>query len=293
MRPWLLAVALTSMVLTVRSEAAAAEGPRRCAEFGRGGFCIEWVGGSTTATPADSGSGPRPAPSGEVICYWETIGPIPPSAITSGFLPGAPLGEPLVWQRRVCSDGSQGDDPSLNVRWAAAPTVAPEELAAAARARLSDLLPPPELETSPPIGTAAIVGIPTFVAVSNWTGEVSESECAAGLCVTVTAAPELVFTPGEPGSSAVPCAGRGTRHRPGASPRQEVTAPGACAHAYARRTTVQGRPSEWPGSVEVTWTISWTASTGASGSLPSVTRTSALPRAVEEVQAPVVGGDLP
>lgn len=45
---------------------------------------------------------------------------------------------------------------------------------------------------------------------------------------------------------------------------------------------------EWPGSVRVTWTISWSASTGVSGSLPSVTRATALPRAVEEVQAVVV-----
>lgn len=286
---WLAGISLFVAGLAHGGMAGAAE-PQVCAEYSMLSYCVEWEAGSA---PTSDGGDSAAAMSTEVVCYWETIGPVPPLAVTSGFLPDAPTDTPLVWQRRVCTDGSQGDDPSLNVRWVEAPTVAPEDLAAAARARLADLLPPPELETSPPIGTAAIVGIPTFVAVGNWTGEVSESECGAGLCVRVTAMPELVFAPGEPGSAAKVCAGRGTRHRPGASLEQEAAAPGACVHAYARRTAVQGRPREWPGSVEVTWTISWTASTGASGSLPSVTRSSALPRAVEEVQAPVVGGDLP
>jgi hypothetical protein len=43
----------------------------------------------------------------------------------------------------------------------------------------------------------------------------------------------------------------------------------------------------------VTWSISWSASSGESASMPSVTRTTSLPRAVEEVQAPVVGGEVP
>lgn len=288
----LLAGAVTLAVLIAPGGASAAAEPRRCEEFGGRGFCVEWSGGSSTASPPVAGSS-RPAPSGEVVCYWRTIEEIPPMAVAGGFLPGAPPDTPLVWQERICSDGSQGNDPLANVRWAFAPTLAPEDLAITARGRLSRLLAPPELETSPPTGTAAIIGVPTFVAVSNWDGPVDATECAAGLCVTVTAVPELVFTPGEPGSAAVECADGGTRHRPGADPEEEAAAPGACAHAYTRRTAAPGRPSDWPGSVALTWTIAWTASTGASGSLPSVTHTSPLPRAVEEVHAPVVGGELP
>jgi hypothetical protein len=289
----LLAGAVLLADLVVGSGTAAADEPQRCAEFRTDGYCVEWAGGSSTSHPAAHG-GPRPRPAGEVVCYWRTIDQIPPMAVSGGQLPGVPSGVPLVWQERVCSDGSQGDDPLVNVRWAPAPeTVAPENLAATARARLSRLLPPPELVTSPPVGVAAIVGVPAFVAVSNWAGEVSESECAAGLCVTVTATPALTFTPGELGSTTVDCRGHGTRHRPGADPHREVAVLGACAHVFTRRTGVGGRPSEWPGSVSVTWTIEWTSSTGATASLPSVSRSLDLPRAVEEVQAPVVGGELP
>lgn len=287
---WMAGIFLAAATLAL-GEGPAVAAPRLCAEYGTLGFCVEWEEGP--AGTGGSGGGPAPEVSTEVVCYWETLEAIPPTAIDSGFLPGAPTGVPLVWQQRVCTDGSRDSDPLSGVRWAVAQTVSPGELAAAARARLARLLPAPELETSPPIGTPAIIGIPTFVAVDNWTGSVSESECAAGLCVTVTATPELTFTPGEPASDAIACAGRGTQHHPGADPQDEASTPGACAHAFGHRTAAADRPEEWPGTVAVTWMISWSASTGESSSMPSVTRTAALPRAVDEVQAPVVGGELP
>ncbi|HRD99990.1 MAG TPA: hypothetical protein PLV68_01760, partial [Ilumatobacteraceae bacterium] len=122
---------------------------------------------------------------------------------------------------------------------------------------------------------------------------VTAQECA-GFCVTVRAAPSLTFNPAETDASAVNCAGSGTAYMPDGPPADEQAAlEGACAHTYALRTGVPGRPLTWPGSVTVTWTITWSATTGASGTLSPVTRTTDLPRAVEEVQTVVNGGVSP
>ena len=77
----------------------------------------------------------------------------------------------------------------------------------------------------------AIVGVPVFVDVTNWTGVVAESECAGGMCVTVTATPSLTFIPGETRSSSVGCAGSGSRYDPdGGSAEAQASEDGACAY---------------------------------------------------------------
>lgn len=80
---------------------------------------------------------------------------------------------------------------------------------------------------------------------------------------------------------------------PAQPPKTQAEAGGACAHAYRQRTSVSGRPAAWPGVVSVSWVISWQANTGETGSLPSVTRSTALPRSVQEVQTVIVGGSTP
>jgi hypothetical protein len=265
------------------AEAAAVS---RCVEFDPAGFCLEW---SKQAPVAPSRRGGQPA---KVRCYWArtNIDVSSDPAIWFDFdLPRPPEGVEVVWQGWECSDGSV---PRHDLRWVIPST--PENLGALSRGVLAGTLPEPVVESSPPPGTPSIVGVPVFVAVANWTGVVTESECAAGLCVTVTASPSLVFMPGEPGAEARSCAGSGSRYSPGAgSAAAQAAEPGACAHAYRLRTGEQGRPSEWPGEVSVTWTITWTATSGASGSLPPVTRSTAAPRAVSEVQTVVAGGSTP
>jgi hypothetical protein len=223
-----------------------------------------------------------------VVCYWVTIpDPSDDPTIWVDFGPSPPpIGVTLVWQAWVCSDGSG----TFALRWIIPAT--PANLAAIARGQLLGTMPQPSVSSSPPVGTASIVEVPVFVEVTNWTGVVTDSECAGGLCVTVTATPALTFSPGETGSSPIACAGSGTRYDPdGGSAESQASADGACAYAYRYRTAVDGRPAAWPGSVSVTWTLAWTASTGASGSLPAVTRSTLLPRAVREVQTVVVRGE--
>ena len=267
---------------------AGATEPGQCVEYLPLGYCVEW----DVPSPGDPGGGGGGGqPTDEGVCSWVTIpGDLaedPTIWFDFGLAP-PPEGVTVVWQSWECSD----DSPAFDFRWIIPAT--PANLAASVRGRLLGVLPQPSLDSSPPVGTAAIVGVPVFVDVTNWTGVVTEAECAGGMCVMVTATPMLRFIPGETGSSSVGCAGSGSRYDPdGGSAEAQASEDGACASKYRLRTGVQGRPSAWPGSVSVTWTISWTASTGASGPLPAVTRATLLPRAVEEVQTVVVGGETP
>ncbi len=248
-------------------------------------YCIEWET-EDPGSPGDDGGngdgGTRPT------CYWETIPDIDDPTIYADFgLDEPPPGAGIIWQSWECSDGTV----TFRFRWILEPT--PGDVAVEIRARIDGQLPAPVVVASPPLGTAAIIEVPSFVAVSNWGGTVTDSGCAGAICVTVTAAPSLRFTTGEPGRAAIECAGSGTvfdRSRP---PAEQATAAGACVHTYTKRTSVEGRPAAWPGVVSVVWSISWQANDGQTGVLPSITRSTAIPRAVQEVQTVVVGGSTP
>jgi hypothetical protein len=167
----------------------------------------------------------------------------------------------------------------------------PEDLARVVYVRLQGNLPAPALSASPAPGVPAVVNHPTFVAVENWTGTVTDQECAFLLCVSVTATPALTWDPGEPGAPSVACSGAGTRFDPqGPPPLQQATTEGACAHAYGMRTgAAADRPQQWTSEATVTWTLTWTSTTGSSGTLPDVSKSAQLAREVQEVQALVEG----
>jgi len=267
-------------------ERPALAGPGECVETDPYGFCIEWDAGSP-GTPERPGFGGGTAPE----CYWvsidEDLAEDPTIWVDFG-LEYPPEGVEIAWQSWECSDGRT----TFDFRWVVAPT--PGNLATIARGRLVGTLPQPVVDSSPAAGVPSIVGVPVFVAVSNWTGTVTEDECAGGLCVTVTATPALTFSPGEPGAANVACVGSGSRFSPDAgSAEAQASGPGACAHSYRLRTGATGRPGSWQGDVSVTWSIAWTATSGASGSLPPITRSTSVPRAVSEVQTVIRGGVTP
>ena len=245
------------------------------------GYCVEWSVGGHDGLPAVPGNIDSVAP----ICYWATLPPFNDPAIFADFgLPVPPDGAVIEWQGWVCSDGR----PAFNLRWVF--SVPPEDLALSVRVRIAGLLVAPVVQASPPVGTASIVGIPVFVAVANWTGVITDSACGGGLCVTVTAKPQLTFSTGDPGGKSIDCAAEGSRFDAARSLVSQTSTPGACAYVYHQRTGAAGRPAVWPGSVSVTWSLAWTSTVGQTGVLPSVTRSVALPRAVQEVQTVVVGG---
>lgn len=280
-------IAAASVVAFPSALSAQAAEPGECIRRDPQGYCLEWdvTTPGTPGTPGGSGGGPAPE------CYWVTIDdelPEDPTIFVDFGLEEPPEGVPILWQSWECSDGRA----TFNFRWVIAPT--PGALAETVRGRLIGQLPQPVVESSPPAGTASIIGVPVFVTVVNWTGVVTQTECAGGLCVTVTATPQLTFRPGEPGAATVQCAGSGTRFAPDAgTPEAQASSPGACAWTYTTRTGANGRPSAWPGQASVSWSISWTATTGASGSLAAVTRSTDVPRPVAEVQTVIEGGATP
>ena len=280
-------IAAASVVGLPTALSAQAAEPGECIRRDPQGYCLEWdvTTPGTPGTPGGSGGGPAPE------CYWVTIDdelPEDPTIFVDFGLEEPPEGVPILWQSWECSDGRA----TFNFRWVIAPT--PGALAETVRGRLIGQLPQPVVESSPPAGTASIIGVPVFVAVVNWTGVVTQTECAGGLCVTVTAAPQLTFRPGEPGAPTVQCSGSGTRFTPSAgTPEAQASSPGACTWTYTTRTGANGRPSAWPGQASVSWSISWTATTGASGSLAAVTRSTDVPRPVAEVQTVIEGGATP
>ena len=280
-------ITAASVVAFPSALSAQAAEPGECIRRDPQGYCLEWdvTTPGTPGTPGGSGGGPAPD------CYWVTTGtelPEDPTIFVDFGLEEPPEGVPILWQSWECSDGR----PTFNFRWVLAPT--PGALAETVRGRLVGQLPQPVVESSPPAGTASIIGVPVFVTVVNWTGVVTQTECAGGLCVTVTATPQLTFRPGEPGAQTVQCAGSGTRFTPDAgTPAAQASSPGACTWTYTTRTGANGRPSAWPGQASVSWSISWTATTGASGSLAAVTRSTDVPRPVAEVQTVIEGGATP
>jgi hypothetical protein len=214
-------------------------------------------GGIGAGLPMDPG--PRPTP--DAVLVWEQC-----DGVFTGAIRWAVPGQPLP------------------VRMSA------RSLALRVQARLAGTLPTPEVTSSPPPGIAALVGFPSFVTVDNWVDTVTDRECDpnfADFCVGVVAQPTLSWAPGEPGAQLVVCDGPGTQFVPGGAPPDvQAEAPGACAHTFRSRTGVLGRPALWPGQVTVAWTLTYTSPTG-SGTLPSVTKTTDLPRAVDEVQTVV------
>lgn len=280
-------IAAASVVAFPSALSAQAAEPGECIRRDPQGYCLEWdiTTPGTPGTPGGSGGGPAPD------CYWVTTGtelPEDPTIFVDFGLEVPPEGVPILWQSWECSDGR----PTFNFRWVLMPT--PGALAETVRGRLVGQLPQPVVESSPMAGTASIIGVPVFVAVVNWTGVVTQTECAGGLCVTVTATPHLTFRPGEPGAPTVQCAGSGTLFTPGAgTPEAQASSPGACTWNYTTRTGANSRPSAWPGQASVSWSISWTATTGASGSLAAVTRSTDVARPVAEVQTVIEGGETP
>lgn len=234
------------------------------------------------------------APPDAVFQYQECSGP--------GWLPG--LGaESTRWIAPGTPGGGGGQEPP------SAATVAGWLLATVEATLLE-----PSVVTSPPQSMPATVHVPSFVAVSNWQGPLSESMCVLGGCVSISADPTLQFDPGEPGSPVITCSPPGTlfdRRLSGPEPRDQAAPEGACAYAYRRLTTgddgpdtpdqppavgecdhrrespteIPDRPDAWDVEVSIVWDVHWeqTAGGSASGTFDAVRRCTPFAREVSEV----------
>lgn len=296
----LLIALVFGLVLVALAETSAGAQPVECERT----YCIEdevTLPGSRPAEP--DGSTAEPVSAGGTApdatpprCGWT----IDPDEMTNadgspGFFPdvGPPPSEDAYLELGHCDGRLTGA-----ARWvdpgAPQPAAGPPaptgpttvELAEAIRVRLEGDLPQPVVSTSPPLGEPAVVNHPTFLAVDNWTGTITDSECNGPLCVTVTATPTLTWTSGEPDVAPLTCVGAGTTYDPaGSSPHTQATQRGACAHSYTARTGIEGRPDQWRSVATITWSLTWSSTTADDGVLPEFATSVAVPRSVDEVQA--------
>jgi hypothetical protein len=274
----------------------------RCDRYDAYGNCMVQVPVPVPGTPVndeDPGSPSEPGPSGPPpVCVWRTVPP--PRESTRALYPEAP--PDAVWQVLDCGDNPRAERTPGGYRWvppgsptgpAPAPPT-PEVLADLLFVAVEARMEAPVLGSDPAAGVASVVGVPTFVEVTNWQGPmVVGPECQLGVCVSMTATPSLMFDPGD-GSEPIACTPPGSRYVLGGPPLAEQAA-GACAYAYPMRSGAESRPVAWPGVVTVTWDVWWTSSVGGapgpSGSFDPLPFSTPLLRAVAEVGTVVVGGE--
>jgi hypothetical protein len=141
----------------------------------------------------------------------------------------------------------------------------------------------PAPSTSPGIGVDQITGLPTWLWIdpSGW-AELSARAEIPGFWVEVSASPrQVVWDMGD--GEQVTCDGPGTPYDPSRPDDEQST---TCSHVY------QVVSSDEPGgryaaSVTVVWSVSWRASTGATGVLADASRTTSFSLTVTERQAVV------
>lgn len=140
-----------------------------------------------------------------------------------------------------------------------APAISPVDLLKIAMAEL--FVPTLAARTAPPIGKDGLVGLPEWfwVPQGQWR-KVSVTVTAGPVWADAVASPTTItFVPGG-GLSSVSCAGPGAAFRRSGSPHT------SCSFSYGQPSI--GQPGNaYQAALVVTWTISWTGSGGAGGTI--------------------------
>jgi len=180
------------------------------------------------------------------------------------------------------------DDPDDNQAYVALVTWDPQNpfgpLAAADRAadaaRNAVVLLDPDIGTSPAAAGPQLVGLPTWLWVTEaWTPR-SASATLGGVTAQVTATPATItWNPGD-GTPAFTCAGPGPAwddHHP------DRTSP--CTHTYRDRSTTTDPHGTFALTATISYTVRWQATNGDAGELEPVTRSTTIRLLVREAQA--------
>ncbi|MGW0664605.1 hypothetical protein [Streptodolium elevatio] len=246
---------------------------------------VDTPGSSGTDTPAGNTSGGTGAAPG---CTWGAM-TVQCSLPGRGFFyqgcyytAATPAAED--WQRAGRSQGDTsggfynptfcltGEEGVMgNLQWLPIPsaaTMTPEELARHALSQVR-LLPPP-MHLTPGPGRTGLVSLPVWLWVDanpNTWGPISHTATDGPLSVTLTATVErIVWDMGDGGT--VTCTTPGVPYSPAYNDQPSPE----CGHAYQH--TSKGQPGEaFTVTATTHWAVTWTATTGASGAIPGVSRT--------------------
>lgn len=141
----------------------------------------------------------------------------------------------------------------------------------------------PEPHTSPPPDVPQLVGFPVWLWVDDlvWR-DFSATASVSGISVTVVARPASVeWDMGD--GEVVTCEGPGVAWREGGSHTSD------CSHTY-QFVSADEPGGRYQASVTVSWSVTWSASTGQSGTLPPASRSTDFSLLVTERQAVVRHG---
>jgi hypothetical protein len=198
--------------------------------------------------------------SGDPTCVWTMLSGPGPS--TTSYDPYRDASG-IMWQywSKACASGT-----TFHLIPVLPPGVAMPEW----RDDLVKMIPATEPVWSPLMPTQ-YVSYPTYVWLDKAnTADVTLEVRIPSTSATMTArATKVVFNPGI-AADAVTCAGIPSK-------RED------CSYTY-RRTSKDEENMRYQASVSVTWAISWTATSGESGTLASYTATTDLPIAVAKIQ---------
>jgi hypothetical protein len=135
--------------------------------------------------------------------------------------------------------------------------------------------------TSPAIDIRQLTGLPTWLWVdpASWQAQ-RASATLAGFTVEVTATPDRIVWDLGDRTAPVTCSGPGTAFDPARGDDQRTD----CSHVYQFVSTNE------PGGVyraaaTMVWSVTWAASTGATGSLGEASRTTRFDMRVEDLEA--------
>lgn len=244
-------------------------------------------GGNLTAVASDTQQSPAASGPTANSCKWIALGhdPMVPGKDSTvvvynsdGLQVLSPTGR---WLQKICD----GNPVAFNGVYAVpAPAQTPGSSEAAARqARESVAIPPPVPSTAPPADRRLYVQMPTWLALDPaWWKPYQATASVGTVSATVTATPvRAVWAMGD--GNQVVCAGPGVIWHKGL-PESATN----CSHTYTHSSS--GQPGgRYTIGVTVEFAVSWSSSTGAGGTLPTLTRTASLSVEVGEIQAVITG----
>jgi hypothetical protein len=143
----------------------------------------------------------------------------------------------------------------------------------------------PQPHTSPPADAQQLVGFPVWLWVDGTVWRSFEAHASiAGVSVSVVAQPKTLTWDMGDGTS-LSCAGPGIAWTDATPDGQQSE----CSHVY--QFVSDRQPSgRYPARVTVAWTVTWSASTGESGTLPEASRSTTFSLDVGERQAVITYG---
>ncbi|MGH9213523.1 MAG: hypothetical protein ACRD2C_23040, partial [Acidimicrobiales bacterium] len=159
----------------------------------------------------------------------------------------------------------------------------PEALARQVYEEVPLVFPTPH--TSPPADAQQLVGFPVWLWVDGGVWRSFDASASlAGVTVTVVAQPQsLRWDMGD--GTVLDCAGPGTAWTPDTPDSQRSD----CSHVY-QYVSARQSGGRYQASVTVSWSVTWSASTGQSGTLPVASRSSSFSLDVRERQAVITYG---